>query len=169
MQKMMSPNTRIDAYPVAGLTPGVDGTGVTAAQLNAGVRLSQAVVSGYTLAAADSDTDTSKTIEDEGNVETPTNQNYAGSLQFFRDPVGVPATVFTTIFDLFETPYAEHWIVSRQGKKGAEPYAAGDIISMYRFKNDPTREIEGDDSGPMMIEVEFLPQGEIYSNVTVAA
>jgi hypothetical protein len=47
-------------------------------------------------------------------------------------------------------------------------YAAGHIVSVYRFKNDYIRTLTGDAENPVRIEVEFLPQGEAYANVTVA-
>ena len=170
-KKMMSPNTRLDAYPVSGLTPTFNGQGevvLTAAQMNAGLRISPAVKSGYTLGATDSGTDSSKTVEDEGNVETRTIKNYEGTLTGFRDPLDEAPTVFTDFYNLFKTAYGEHWIGTRHGKKGREAYAAGDVVSIYRFKNDPMREMEADDNGPMTVEVEFLPQGEFYQNVTLS-
>lgn len=170
-KKMMSPNTRLDAYPVSGLVPTFDGDGkvvLTAAQLNAGLNISAAVQTGYTLGATDSGTDTSKTVADEGNVETRTIKNYEGTLTAFRDPLDVAPTVFTDFYNLFKVSHAEHWIGTRHGKKFNAPYAAGDIVSIYRFKNDPMREMEADDNGPMTVEVEFLPQGEFFQNVTLA-
>lgn len=167
-KKMMSPNSRVDWIPVAGLT-GLPELKIS--QLNAGTNLSGAVVTGYTLGAADSGVDTSKTIVDEGTVETQTSEAYEGKLNFFRDPIGtgtqlVPevSTAFTTAFNVFKTPHAEGYLVHRLGKKASVPYAVGDIVSVYRFKNDYLKEIDSDDNGPMQIEVEFLPQGEMYLN-----
>lgn len=170
--KMANPNERIDWIPLAGLPAP---SAPTAAQLNAGTRVSQALEAGYTLKFNDSETDPSKTVEDEGNVETPTLANYEGKLTFFRDDIGtgtqdvpVPATAFTTVLNLFETPYVEGWLVSRYGRKASVAYAAGHIVSVYRFKNDYLRTLTGDAENPVRIEVEFLPQGEAYANVTVA-
>lgn len=173
MKKMMSPNTRIDWIPVAGLT----GLPVLkATQLNAGQNISAAIVKGFTLGATDSGVDTSSTIVDEGTVETQTDENYEGKLNFFRDAIGTgtqlapeAATAFTTAFNLFKAPHTEGYLVSRHGKKATEPYAAGDVVSVFRFKNDHLKELEGDDSGPMQIEVEFFPQGEMVLNRTVVA
>lgn len=173
MKKMMSPNSRIDWIPVAGLT----GLPVlSAAQLNSGKNLSPAIVTGYTLGATDSGVDTSRTIVDEGSVETQTDENYEATLSFFRDPIGTGtqlapenATAFTEAFNVFKAPYVEGYLVSRHGKKSTEPYVAGDVVSVFRLKNDQLKEIEGDDSGPMQIQVEFFPQGEMVLNQTVAA
>lgn len=173
MPKMMSPNTRIDWIPVAGLTglPALKAT-----QLNLGMNISAAIVTGYTLGATDSGVDTSRTIVDEGAVETQTDENYEATLSFFRDAVGtgtqlVPqsATAFTTAFNMFKTPYTEGYLVSRHGKKSTVAYAVGDVVSVFRVKNDQLKEIDGDDSGPMQIQVEFFPQGEMVLNQAVVA
>jgi hypothetical protein len=171
--KMVNPNTRIDWIPVAGLTtPSVP----KASELNLGTRISGALETGYTLKFSDSDTDPSKTVEDEGNVETPTLKNYEGKLTFFQDDIGtgtqdapLPATVFTTVNDLFKVAYVEGWLVSRYGRKAAVPYAALDKVSVFRFKNDVRRHMEGEPGTPTRIEVEFFPQGEAYPNVVCVA
>lgn len=173
-QKMVNPNTGIWWVPAAGLTAP---SAPSAAEINAGTRISGALVTGYTLKMSDSKTDTSKTVEDEGNVETPTLKNYEGKLQFFRDEVGtgtqdvpIPATVFTSVLNLFKTPYVDGYLVSRYGRKATVPVAAGHIVSVFKFKNDVYRTIEGDaGETPVMIEVEFLKQGEAYPNVTAVA
>lgn len=160
--------------PEAGL---LDGANPKATEINAGTRISPALNTGYTLKMSDSSTDNSRTVEDEGNVETPTLKNYEGKLQFFRDEIGtgtqdapVPATVFTTVLDLFKVPYITGWLVSRYGPKADAAVVAGDIVSTFKFKNDQYRTIEGDaGETPVLIEVEFLKAGEAYPNVTVVA
>jgi hypothetical protein len=171
--KMVNPNTRIDWIPVAGLT---SGSSPSAAQLNAGTRISPALVTGYTLKFSDSDVDPSKTVEDEGNTETPTLKNYEGKLTFFQDEVGtgtqsvpVPLTAFTTVCDLFKVAYVEGWLVSRYGRKATVAYAAGHKVSTFRVKNDYVRVMEGEPGNPTLVEVEFLPQGEAYPNVACVA
>lgn len=149
----------------------------SAAQINAGTRISPALVTGYTLKMSDSNTDTSRTVEDEGNVETPTLRNYEGKLQFFRDDIGsgtqdvpVPATAFTAVLNLFKTAYVSGWLVSRYGPKADVLVAALDRVSVFKFKNDVYRVLEGDaGETPVMVEVEFLKQGEAYPNVTCVA
>jgi hypothetical protein len=171
--KMVNPNTRIDWYPLAGIT---NGAAPTVAQLNAGTRISGAVTTGYSIKFNDSDTDPSKTVEDEGNVETPTLKNYEGKISLFKDELGtgtqdvpIPATVFTTAVNLFKVPYVEGWLVTRYGRKATVAYAAGHKVSVFRFKNDYPRTVEGDAGNPIMVEVDFLPQGEAYPNVAVVA
>lgn len=160
--------------PEAGL---LDGANPKASEINASTRVSPALVTGYTLKMSDSGTDNSRTVEDEGNVETPTLKNYEGKLQFFKDEIGTgtqdapsPATVYTTVLDLFKVPYVSGWLVSRYGPKADVPVAAGDTVSTFKFMNDVPRTIEGDaGETPVMVEVEFLKQGEAFPNVTVVA
>ena len=164
MAKMMSPNTTIWWIPLNGvanyLTP-------TVAEINAGVNLSAAIVTGFTLAATDSDTDDSKTIVDEGNVATPTFGNYEANLSFFRDATGDAATVFTTAVALFTAGRVEGWLVSRHGKKANTIAATTDIVSIFRVMSDFYHDVEGDGGAPIQVEVPFRPQGQMKLNITL--
>lgn len=166
MEKMMSPNTTITFIPLAGLTTP---DAPKATELNAGTNLSCAIVTGYTLNATASDTDDSKTICDEGNVQTRTLGNYEANISFFRDPVGAAPTVFSTAYDLFKTSRVEGWLVSRQGKKSTEPFAVGDIVSVYKVMNDSSMDETSDKGTPIRFTVPFLQRGEFFVNVDVAA
>lgn len=171
--KMVNPNTGIWYIPLAGLT---SGSSPSAAQINAGTRISGAVTTGYAIGFKDSDVDKSKTVEDEGNVDTPTLKNYEGKISLFKDEIGSGTqdapenpTVFTDAVNLFKVPYVEGWIVTRYGKKASVPVAAGDKVSTYRFKNDQPITMESASGSPILVEVNFLPQGEAYPNVTAVA
>lgn len=173
MGKMMSPNTTIWWVPLAGLTTPA---APKATEINAGTNISAAIETGYSLKFNDSDVDNSKTIVDEGNVETPTLQNYEGNLTFFKDEIGggtqdapVPSTVFTAANALFKVAKVEGWLVSRQGKKAALAAAATDIVSVFRFISDYPKTIDGEAGNPIKTSVEFLPQGEAYANVAAVA
>jgi hypothetical protein len=164
---MMSPNTRIDWYPENGFA---DPENPTIAELNAGTNISCAIVTGYTLNFTDSDTDDSKTICDEGNVQNRGFANYEASLSFFRDAVGDAPTVFTTARNLFKTQ--EHitgFLVSRQGYKSAIAYAAGQHVNVFKVMSDFARDEEGDGGTPIQFTVPFLQQGLAYPNVEVTA
>jgi len=170
---MVNPNTGIWWIPLAGLT---SGSSPSAAQITAGTRISGAVTTGYSLGFKDSDVDKSKTVEDEGNVDTPTLKNYEGKISLFKDDIGtgtqtapVPSTIFTTAVNLFQVPYVEGWIVTRYGKKATVAVAAGDKVSTFRFKNDYPMTVESAAGAPILVEVGFLPQGEAYPNVVCVA
>lgn len=167
MAKMMSPNTTIWWVPLAGflsyLTP-------KASEITAGVNLSAAIVTGYTLAATDSDTDDSKTIVDEGNVATPTFGNYESSLSFFRDGIGDTPTVFTTAIALFTAGRVEGWLVSRHGfKSTVAATATTHLVSVFRVISDFHQDVEGDGGSPIQVTVPFRPQGQMALNVPIAA
>lgn len=173
MGKMMPPNVRIDWVPVAGLTtPGAP----KATELNAGTNVSAAIETGYKLGATDSDVDNSRTIVDEGMVDTPTLGNYEAMLTIFKDEIGtgtniapIPATVFTTVFNLFKTAKVEGWLVKRYGKLNSVAYAAGDVVSVFRVTNDHFRERDGEKAAPTRVEIEFAQAGEMYLNKTCVA
>jgi hypothetical protein len=166
MAKMMSPNTTIWWVPLAGIT---NPAAVTVAQLTAGTNISAAIVTGYTLGATDSDTDDSKTIVDEGNVQTPTFGNYEGNISFFRDGVGDTPTAFTTAYNLFKAGRVEGWLVSRHGYKSTVAPAAGQLISVFRFFSDYGQDVEGDGGAPIQFTVPFRPQGQMAINKPVVA
>lgn len=164
--KMMSPNTTIWWIPLAGL---VDPAEPTVAEINLGINLSAAIVTGYTLGATDSETDDSKTIVDEGNVTTYTFDNYEGSLSFFRSDLVAVTPVFNTAYELFKVPRAEGYLVQRLGKKATAPIAVGDEVSVFRFIADSPTDDEGDGGAPIQFTVPFLPQGNMHLNVEVTA
>lgn len=166
MPKMMSPNTRIDWYPLSGFA---DPENPTVLELNAGTNISCAIVTGYTLAFTDSDTDDSKTICDEGNVQNRTFSNYEASLTFFRDAIGDAPTVFSTARDIFKDGRVSGYLVSRQGRKSTVAYAVDDVISIFEVTSDFMRTEAADGGGPVQVTVPFLAQGNAFPNVTVAA
>jgi hypothetical protein len=162
MAKMMSPNTTIWWIPLAGIA---NFNAPTVAEITAGINLSAAIVTGYTLAATDSDTDDSKTIVDEGNVSTPTFGNYEASLSFFRDAIGDASTVFTTANDLFTAGRIEGWLVSRQGYKSTVAPATTQLVSVFGVVSDYHQVVEGDGGSPIQTTVPFKPTGSMKLNV----
>lgn len=165
-EKMMSPKTTVWFLALAALTTPA---APKATEINAGTNLSCAIVTGMTLNATASDTDDSKTICDESNVQTRTLGNYEANLSFFRDPVGAAPTVFTTAYDLFKVARVEGWLISRQGKKSTELAAVGDIVSVFKVMSDSPMD-ESDDKGtPIRLTVPFLQRGEMHVNTTVVA
>ena len=164
MAKMMSPNTTIWWIPVAGIA---NFNAPTVAEITAGINLSAAIVTGYTLAATDSDTDDSKTIVDEGNVSTPTFGNYEASLSFFRDAIGDASTAFTTANDLFTAGRVEGWLVSRQGYKSTVAPATTQLVSVFGVVSDYHQVVEGDGGSPIQTTVPFKPTGKMKLNVAL--
>jgi hypothetical protein len=162
MAKMMSPNTTIWWLPSNGIA---NFAAPTVAEITAGINLSAAIVTGYTLAATDSDTDDSKTIVDEGNVSTPTFGNYEASLSFFRDAIGDASSVFTTANDLFTAGRVEGWLVSRQGYKATVAPATTQLVSVFGVVSDYHQVVEGDGGSPIQTTVPFKANGKMKLNV----
>lgn len=163
--KMLSPNTRIDWIPASGFA---NPASPTLAELNAGTNLSAAIVTGFKLAAKDSDVDNSRTIVDEGVVDTPTAANYEAALSFYLDPIGATPTVFTTALALFKPGPVLGYLVSRQGKKYDQPYVAGDVYSVFYVESNEVKIEDGDSKTTIKASVDFLPQG-VYALNKVAA
>jgi hypothetical protein len=167
MAKLMSPNTTIWFVPLIGI---VNYLAPKASEITAGVNLSAAIVTGYTLAATDSDTDDSKTIVDEGNVATPTFGNYEASLSFYRDGIGDTPTVFTTAVNLFMGGRVEGWLISRHGYKSTvAATATTQLVSIFRVVSDFYQDVEGDGGAPIQVTVPFRPQGQMALNIPIAA
>lgn len=165
MQKMLNPNTTIWVIPESGI---VNPLVPTAAEINAGVNVSCAIVRGYTLNPTDSDTDDSASICDTGNVATRLYDNYEGEFTFFRDAVTADLTsVYNKARDLFEKPDQRFWVARRLGKKNTVAAASGDKVELYLFSNDRMRSVDGGDNGPIQFTVPMLQQGNYTGYVTV--
>jgi len=159
MKKMMSPNTTIVWVDEDAV---VDPLNPTVAELNAGQNISCAIVRGYTLNPTASDTDGTASICDEGNVETPTYDNYEASLTFFYESDDTDTTsVFLIATELFELKGARGYLYRRIGKKSKEPFVAGDTVEGFFVESDNPQTIDGGDSGgPIQLTVPFLQQGQ---------
>ena len=165
MAKMMSPNTTIWWVPFAGIA---NYLAPTVAEITAGINLSAAIVTGYTLAATDSDTDDSKTIVDEGNVQTPTFGNYEASLSFFRDGIGDAATAYSP-----RPMTCSRLAVLKAGwspvTATSPPIAAAttQLVSVFGVVSDYHQVVEGDGGSPIQTTVPFKPTGKMALNVAL--
>lgn len=141
------------------------------------VNISCAVVAGYTLGAAESDTDDTRSICDSGNVKTPTIANYEGELTFFREQLksdGTPGdtTDLDKAWALFKqgtNPVQEGWLVKRLGLRREEAMKQGQEISAFLFIPDNPRDVTGDGTQPIQFTVSFMPQGQFFLNKSMTA
>lgn len=166
MGKMASPNTRITWVPANGFASAATGV-FTAAELNAGTNISDAVESGYTLAFTDSDTNDSKSITDEGNVVNRGFANYEANITLFRSDLTAVTAAYNTANAIFEGGSVTGYLVSRHGRKASVAFATGDVISVFKVTSDHRRILEEDAGGPIKTQIPFFPQGEGWANVTV--
>lgn len=168
MKKMMSPNTTIVWIDEDGV---VNPLHPTVAEMNAGENISCAIVRGYTLNPTASDTDGTASICDEGNVATPTYDNYEATLTFFYESDNSDTTsVFKIATDLFEKKGARGYLYRRIGKKSNMPFVATDTVEGFFVESDNPQTIDGGDSGgPIQLTVPFLQQGQYIPKGTVLA
>lgn len=158
MRKLMSPNTTIwwvDADAVK------DPKAPTVAELNAGQNISCAIARGYTLNPTSSDTDDSASICDEGNVQTPTYDNYEATLTAFNEADDSDvASVYALFNDLFEKKGALGYLYRRIGKKSSVPATETDTVEGFYVLSDNPQTIDGgDNGGPIQTTVPFFQQG----------
>ena len=130
--------------------------------------ISQAVTDDYTLNMTDSQADSSLSIVDNADVQTPTYNNYEASLDGFRDANLAASSVYNKFRDLFDTADVKYYLIKRVGKTHEAPFAEGDEISIYGVKTDNPTDIVAD--GEMVrLGARFLTTGEVKVNVPVAA
>jgi hypothetical protein len=166
--KMLRPNVGI--Y-VAAADAFADWTAPTLTEITAAsmvFNISPAVTDDYTLNMTDSQADTSLSIIDNADVQTPTYTNYEASLDVFRDANLSATSVYNKALDLFKAPDVKYYLIKRVGKTHEAAFAAGDEVSIYGVKTDFPIDIVGD--GEMVrLGARFLTTGEVRVNVAVAA
>lgn len=166
--KMLRPNVGI--Y-VAAADAFANWTAPTLTEITAATKvfnISPAVTDDYTLNMTDSQADTSLSIIDNADVQTPTYTNYEASLDVFRDANLSATSVYNKALDLFKAPDVKYYLIKRVGKTHEAAFAAGDEVSIYGVKTDFPIDIVGD--GEMVrLGARFLTTGEVRVNVAVAA
>lgn len=169
-KKMLAPNVAIWWVPKSGVT---DYQVIKATEIASGSNISCAIVEGYTLNSTDPNTDNTRTICDEGNVDNPTSEQYEGSLTFFRDKdlsdIGANTSVFNKAFSLFMQPGADGYLVRRIGFKSDIPIAATQEVEVFGFTSDYPQSVDGAEGGPpIQFTVKFLPTGETSGLILAA-
>lgn len=171
MDTKVTSNGHLDvwAVPVTGIA---DYRSPTAAEINAGVRLTPAVAwDGSSFPANDESGDIDdRSMEDIGNALSRGFASFGAELSFFRPVPGDTASEAADAWDLFKTPRVPVFLVTRVLQRavapGVTPAAAGQWISVYRFITDTVNDdTEGEDS--VKFVVGFLPQGELKVNTQV--
>lgn len=122
--------------------------------------ISCAIADDYTLNPTDSDTDDSRTICDEGDVQNLTFENFEAMLNSFRDADLAAPGVFNKFFELFKAKGCPYVLIKRLGKNHSEPAVLDDVLSFFRVETDhPSDEV--DDTTNIMFGARFIPKGEI--------
>ena len=166
--KMLRPNVGI--Y-VATADAFANWTAPTLTEITAAAKvfnISPAVTDDYTLNMTDSQADTSLSIIDNADVQTPTYTNYEASLDVFRDANLSATSVYNKALDLFDTADVKYYLIKRVGKTHEAAFEAGDEVSIYGVKTDFPVDILGD--GEMVrLGARFLTTGEVRVNVAVGS
>lgn len=161
-QKMLAPNVTIWALDKANAP--ADLLTLTDTDLNTlAVNISCAIVAGYTLNPTDPNFDTSKSICDSGNVDTPTTNQYEGNITFFRDAnLADNTSVFNKAFQLFKFGGWEGYLIRRFGKLSSVVAAGDDPVQVFGFESDIPKSVDGaDNAPPIQFTVKYIPSGEI--------
>lgn len=177
--KMMSPTTTIWWFDQGAITtPSAPKlTEITAALGSVvagsmGINLSAAIVAGYTLNPADSDTDNTQSIIDTGAAQNRAAANYEGNLGFFREraPLTNLTSEYLLAYQTFKVKGRFGWLMRRVGKQYTAAAAIGDLVDIFLFKSDQPRSTAPSTSGgPTQFTVPFLKQGTLYTNVALVA
>jgi len=145
-----------------------DGEFPTAAELNAGLELTDAIAwSDFEVAPSDSGDLDDRSLRDAGNAVSRGAAAYAGSLSLFRDKFNANTeSIFVQAFEAFRVPFQKLWIFVRVNADSIPDFADGDMISAYKFIGGvPVDDTAGDDS--VKSTVALLPQAELYCHTTV--
>lgn len=163
-QKMLPPNVTVT------WVPGTDGiadiNAPTAEELNTGDNITCAITSAdYTLGWTERDTDDSKSLCDDSNVQTPIYKNYEGNLTFFRDrDPSNTMSVYNIAHNLFKTPMSYGYLVERVGKLSDEEYVDGDEVSVFYFQAGDPRTVY-EDGVAVRESVMYYPQGRSSNGI----
>lgn len=141
-------------------------TGVTAGLIT---DISCAVEDGYSLNLTGSSTDSSQSVCDIAQVESPLYYEYEASLDLFRNKPGTSDTpIYDTalaLFDGLDTPY---YLVKRVDKAQGSTVVSGDILSAFGVTTDYGQDA-ADDGSMIMYGARFKTSGGVNTNFTVGA
>ena len=141
----------------------------TAAEINAGVNVSQSIaVDGTSVTASESSDIDDRAITDAGNATSAGFAQYEAALNTFRpsDPSDTNDPYAVT-YNLWKTQRVAGYIVKRLLVPWTQEAAAGEMVSVFKVLSDYTADdTEGEDSVKLLIQ--FLAQGQLSVNTFVA-
>lgn len=135
----------------------------TSEEINAGVNISCAMTTDFTLGWTDRDTDDTRGLCDDAAVANPTTKNYEAQLNFFldRDPNKLDPSIYNDVLELFKKPLRSGYLVQRIAKhpKRDPDAAEGDRVTIFRvYAGDPN--IVNDATAPIQMQITFYAQGQ---------
>ena len=127
------------------------------------INLSCAIVTGFTLNATDSETDSTASICDTAGVSTPTRDAYEANLTFFRQDLAA-----SKAYEAFKKGGAKAnkrgWLVKRVGYPVDTEPAKDQEVSIFLVMPDNPQDVSSDATTPIQFTVPFLPQGTMILN-----
>lgn len=141
----------------------------TVAELEAGVDITCALVTGYSLGMTGSDTSSERGVCDVGNVTTHTNANYEANLTFFRDDDPEAENAYNNAYELFTDRGIHGYLVRRIGQSSTVPFAAGDVVEVYKVASDYPQYSSGQGADHVKFTQPFGQQGQFALAAEVAA
>lgn len=144
------------------------------------IDISCAIVSGMTLNATDSETDSTTSICDSAASNTPVRDAYEANITFFREAldqetgkVGNPDSPAAKAFELFKhggvTANKTGWLVKRVGLPNTKEAAEGHEVSAFLVMPDNPQDVIGEGTQPIQMTVPFMPQGTMVLNMPLTA
>jgi hypothetical protein len=124
-----------------------------------------------TLGLTASETDTSISICDIGNVTTPTFFNYQASFDSFRNgptSAGAAVAVYELPVVLFSDPDHPFYLIKRIGVPQGTTFASGQVVNIYGVSTDNPIDTLADGAN-ILFGSRFVPNGQVYTNATLAA
>lgn len=100
-----------------------------------------------------------------GSVVTYTDTGIAGTVS--APPFNI--TAYTKALNIFSGGRVTGYLIVRQGYPQSTAAAATHVCNIFKVTSDFARNMEGKPGEPINVEIEFFPQGESYSNQSLAA
>jgi len=139
----------------------------TATEITAGENISQYLTTATTFGADDSDTVSEKAITETAQIDVPTIQKYAASLEFFRDfTANAPSA--TDLSNIFQGGNEQGYLVRRIGYPSSTAVASTQSVEIGKFIADVPKYRGGEGNGFVKGSVKMLQQGFYKANVDVA-
>ena len=139
---------------------------ITAAEVNAGIDISKALLPDFKFGAAATTTIKERDITALFDSETPTIGSYQGSLHLFRKMLGTGLAGTDDYLTTF-TGYPHGYLVRRTGPLATQAIATGDVVDAGEFIADVPEQESGTGSGFLKLMVPLLPQGYYYGKITL--
>lgn len=139
----------------------------TATEITAGKNISQFLTTATTFGADDSDTVSEKAITETAQIDVPTIQKYAASLEFFRDfTASAPST--QDLSTVFQGKNEQGYLVRRIGFPSSTAAASTQKVEIGKFIADVPKYRGGEGNGFVKGSVKMLQQGYYAANVAIA-